>query len=494
MTKAPQLPDAQGSDDQVDADLFDYAAIKAWLGFVWRSVGRHRVVGAVTFVLVLGLATFFSWVVPKKFESTTTLLANRDDLMAQLGNPHRMQSFDMDGPTRAAQEQVLSRQNLEAMIKSTNLVEHWDQNRHPVLKLKDKLFGEAPADQKFDNMVGTLEKRLNVFTGPNGTVTITIYWPHAAMARQLVETAQQNFLEMRHSGEVNAIGEAISILELRAGEAQQAIDESIENVQKVAEERTKGGKEKSAKPAAPVKPKAVAAGTETPQQELSQLKFLIRNKRRAISDLEEFRSRRLTELQGQLAEQKVIYSDSHPVVLDIKERIEAMQKESPQIQQLRRDEEALIEEYKSRGGKDVNANAEPGSARPRNVELELDNVLRDVLPDLRDDPAVTAARDQLRMATARYQDILMRIDAARIELDTARAAFKYRYSVVRPAQTPRKPVSPNVVLIVLGGFFGGIVFAFFAAAAIDTWRGKVVEVWQVEKKLGLQVLADIRQV
>jgi uncharacterized protein involved in exopolysaccharide biosynthesis len=95
------------------------------------------------------------------------------------------------------------------------------------------------------------------------------------------------------------------------------------------------------------------------------------------------------------------------------------------------------------------------------------------------------------MATARYQDLLMRIDAARIELDTARAAFKYRYSVVSPALTPRKPISPNVMLIILGGLIGAIVCAFIASTLLDLRGGRLIEAWQVEAQLGIPVLAEL---
>jgi uncharacterized protein involved in exopolysaccharide biosynthesis len=275
-------------------------------------------------------------------------------------------------------------------------------------------------------------------------------------------------------------------------------------VQKVAEER-RGVAKKTVKdlkdsinntPAPrPAAPKPTITATETPQQELAQLKFLIRTKRRAVSDLEEFRNRRLTELQAQLAEQKVIYSANHPVVIDIQQRIDAMQKESPQIEALKRDEQALIEEYKARGGKDPDA-AEVSAAKSGSATVarafDADQVLRDVMPDMRDDPAIMVAQDQLRMAISRYQDILMRLDAARIELDTARAAFKYRYSVVSPAQTPRHPVSPNVLLIVFAGLLGGLFFAFFTGTVLDMWKGRIVEPWQVETQLKIPLLAQVK--
>ncbi len=500
MTKVPthHAPE-EHHEEAADADLFDYAAIKQWLGFIFRSLGRHRIAGVFAGLMVFAMALFLVWVVPKKYESRAKLLANRNSLMAQLGNPHRSNNFDTDGPTRAAQETVMARDNLVSMVKQTKLLEHWEAHRHPVMRLKDNLMksigGEQTEDQRLDNMIGTLEKRLNVYTG-EGTVIIEIYWPDANMARQLVETAQQNFLEARHVSEVSAISETISILEMHASETQTAIEEAVSNVQKVADER-RGQAKKDAKAAAVPAPTVLrrlpAANTETPTQELSQLKFLIRTKRRSIQDLEEFRNHRLTELQGQLAEQKVIYSANHPVVVDIEQRIDALQKESPQIEALKKDEAALIDEYKSRGGRDVNAATEPGTgATVRRNDYDSDSVLREVMPDLRDDPAVSVARAQLAMATSRYQDILMRIDAARIELDTARAAFKYRYTVVSPAQTPRNPIAPNVMLIVLGGILAGVFFSFFASMAIDLWRGRAIESWQVEKRLKIAVLAEVK--
>lgn len=500
MTKPPASLQPEHSHSELepveDADLFDYAAIKQWFGFVWRSLGRHRVAGVGSGLAVFGMAIFLVWVWPKKYESQSKLLANRNTLMASLGNPHRQNNADMDGPTRAAQETVMARDNLVAMIKQTKLLEHWDANRHPVLKLKDDLMqalgGVPNEDQRMDAMVGTLEKRFNVYAG-DGTVVIAIYWPHGAMARQLVETAQQNFLETRHVSEVSAISETISILEMHASETQTAIEEAITNVQKVADERRSQTK-KDAKANASAAPRRVlpAANKETPVQELSQLKFLIRTKRRAVADLEEFRSRRLTELQAQLAEQKVIYSKNHPVVVDSEQRIDALQKESPQIEALKRDERALIDEYKARGGRDENAAVEPGTITAARGPTDLDRVLTDVAPDLRDDPAITVARAQLAMATARYQDILMRIDAARIELDTARAAFKYRYTVVSPAQTPRNPIAPNVALIVFAGMLAGFFFAFLASTLLDLRKGKIVEPWQVESRLQLPVLAQLK--
>lgn len=493
-----QLPPISGAEPQLppadEGDLFDWGALRRWGGFVLRSVTRHKIAALLVVLGMLVLTAVLARWAPRKYQSEARLLANRNQMMALLGNPHRNMPTDQDTPTRAATETVMARDNLESMIQQTQLLEHWEATRNPLLRFKDQLFrlltGPLTDEEKLEIMVSTLEKRFNVFAHEQ-TVVIRIDWPDPQMARQLVETAQQNFLEARHVQEVSAISEAISILEMHAAETQTGIEEAIKQVQAVADERKKGAKGLS--PAPRARGPAVT-GSETPAQELAQLKFLIRTKRRSLGDLEEFRSRRLTELNAQLAEQRVIYSTNHPTVVDTEQRIAALQKESPQVLQLKRDEEALVQEYKSRGGRDVvNLSDMGGSPRAAiSSGADLDAALSSLMPALEDDPAMLVARDQLRMATARYQDLLMRIDAARIELDTARAAFKYRYSVVSPALTPRKPISPNVMMILLGGVMGAIACAFLASTLLDLKGGRLIEPWQVEAQLGVPVLAELK--
>lgn len=491
MTQAPSpVPPAAPQPDDAAADLFDYQAIRLWLGFTFRGVKRHKVIAASVLAACLLFTSVVAQYAPRKYRSASRLLAQRNQLMSSLGNPGRNQ-FDYEGPTRAAYETVMARENLVNMIKQTKLVDHWKATRNPVLKLKDsaiQLFTGPPSPEiELDSMVGVLEKRLFV-NADQSTIDIQVYWPDPQMARQLVDSAQQSFLEARHISEVSAISEVISILEMHLAETQTQIERVVADVQRVVDVKRKGGRP-SPRPAPETRPKQSG---ETPAaasaQELAQIKFMIRSKRRAYTDLEEYRQRRLTELQAQLAEQRVIYSANHPVIQDIEQRIGALQKESPQITQLKRDIEALEAEYKSAGGNET----ADGPTQPRASVSVVDATLRELTPDLQDDPEIQVVRDQLRMAVARYQELQMRLDAARIELDTTRAAFKYRYTVVSPAQTPRRADSPNVALLIVAGVVLSVLMSIIGTLLFDLWRRRFVESWQVEKKLKLAVLADVK--
>ena len=493
MTPAHSEPEAQ-----TNADLFDYAQIKRQVGFALRSIRRHRglFAGVSLGVAVLSVTLAATW--PRTYRSQTKILAQRNQVMAALGNPHRSVPTEADAPTRAASETILRRDNLVSLVKQTNLVDNWDAKRTGLPKLKDKLLaliGRTPSDEdRMESLILLLDRRLNVSTG-EGTVTISIDWPNAQMAYQLVEAAQQNFLEARHVTEVSTIEEAISILEAHADNVHGSIERSLEEIQKLTygpQVHTGGGSDPSKPAVTKMRPANLGLGEVAPEQELNQIKFLLRAKRRAISDLEEFRQKRLAELQTQLNEQKVVYSDRHPVIVDTEQRIAAFNQESPQITALKQDEQELIAEYRRRSGRDPDALSDPS---PRASSLATHSETQPRQPGVveMESPQLAYAKEQLRIATDTYQDILLRIDAARIELDTSRAAFKYRYSVVNPAQVPKSPEKPNASMMVISGLIGALALGLLSALLQDMRKGHFVEAWQVEKALGLPLLAEVKQ-
>jgi len=488
----PADPSARpGEGEGQSADLFDVAAIKDYAGFVLRGVRRHRLLAACTFILAATVCVSGALVYPKTYHVQTKILAQRNQVLASLGNPRRSVPFDADAPTRAARETVLRRDNLVSLVRQTNLVDRWASTRTPLFRLKDTIMdfvrGPLTEDEKLDSMVGMLEKKIQVSIDTT-SVTIAIQFRDPQLAYQLIEAAQRNFLETQHVAEVSTISEAISILEVHASQAHDAVDAALSEVVSTRDARRGGGKAVAPASAAVQVVSRPRVAPLVNDAELTQLRFLIRAKRRAVQDLEAFRSRRLSELNAQLAEQKVQYSDQHPVVQETQQRIAAMQVESPQVAALKHDEQELLADYTKAGGTDPMALVEPTPPRTlRRLETSLQ------APDLApiDDPEVAFSEGQLRTAQARYDDLVMRIDGARIELDTARAAFKYRYSVLNPAQLPKEPIKPNVPLLLLTGLALSAVAGLLVGAARDLWRGRIVEAWQIERGLGLEVLAEV---
>jgi hypothetical protein len=475
---APSAPPA----DPDDIELIDFHQLRNWIGFVFHSVSRHKLLALLTFLMGAIATVTVAMVLPRTYHVETQLLAQRNSLMGVLGNPGRGIPADADAPTRAAAETVLRRDNVVSLMKQTDLMKLWDQQRPPAMRQKDQifriLFGPPTDEDRLNGMIGFLEKQL-VVTTAESTITIAIDWPDAQQAYRLVDVAQQNFLEQRHSAEVSTIAETITILEGHASNLREAIDSALEDVkrrQEVHPGRSFAG--------APVQPKRDPV-REALKAEAAELKVMLDAKRRAVNELEGFRSRRLADLQTELVQARAVYADAHPVVIKIQSSIAALQQDSPQLAALRKDERELATDYAKRAGlvqqsaaasASARADPDPGRGAPLLPAGSADNEY---------------ARTQLRFALEKYDALMERIDSARIELDTTRAAFKYRYGVIRPAMLPKQPTKPRVPLILALGMMVSVALTFMVTTLADVRSGRILEQWEVKRFLGLPVLGEV---
>jgi len=466
--------------------LLDLRHARHLLGFVARSARRHRGL-AIAVLAIVSAATGLAFaVMPRTYHTQTKILAQRNFMMPALGNPRRTVPLESDAPTRLATEAVMRRENLVAIVKQTNLLDEWRATRAPALRLKDwvvSLVAGPPSDEdQLDALIGTLEKRMYV-VADEGTVVIGIHWPDANGAFRIVESAQRNFLEGRHASEVATIGESIGILEGHAATVHETIERSYADLRRQAPAPAAAP---ARAPAPPVRSAAAAA-------DVASLRATLSAKRLAIADLEGYQRRRLAELQTLFTEQKNTYGPAYPALANTRRSIEELSTPSPQLAELRRDERELTLQLRRRGA-DANdaaaAAAASGGMDPLLARAAIASFER-VANDSTRAERESYIRTRLKIAENEYEDLLQRLEAARIELETARAAFKYRYGVVSPAQVPKKPVQPKPALFLAGGLVLGALLALFVAVAVDVGGGRVLEPWQVERALGLRVLAEV---
>lgn len=473
-------------DLEADAgDLFDYAALRDYLRFGTTSIRRHR--GLVVFLLcsVIGLAVLYLATFPKTYRVETRILAQRNQVMASLGNPGRSMPGEFDAPTRAASETILNHTNLVSLVRQTNLLERWEQTKAPVVRFKDRITARlqrTPVSEqdKIDGLVYLLEKKLLVTTG-EGTIDISLDWNHPQVAYGVVEAAQQNFLEARHVSEISTIAEAISILEGHAAAIRDTIEADIEELQKASSEAVVG------------KPLAARPPPPTHSEGLAELRVLILAKRSAIADLEEFRRKRLAELQAQLAQQRAVYAEQHPLIISTMQSIDALLEDSPKIVELRKEELSLVRSYEKKGGKAVEL--ERRAAGRDGTRLEAHRAVADRIPQPSgaEDPALGVLRTRLQFSLQKYHGLVDRIESARIELDAARAAFKYRYSVIRPPQIPKGSIKPKAAAVFAMSVVGGLLLGIFTAILLDLSAGVVLTRGQVERQLDLPVLTVVNK-
>ena len=462
-------------------DLFNWAAIGRFFLLVRRSVSRHKAVFFSVWLCVVAMTIGLMVVLPKTYEVQTTLQAQKADVITALSNRRAPAGPD---PSKQAAETVLRHDNLVALIRQTDLIRRWPEGRAPLARLKDaiwaRLFPRPNPDEELENFVGLLEKRLWVDTS-EGIVQIGIHFPDRDLAFRLVDAALENFLEARHAAEISSIGDAIVVLENRTSKSRDAVQTAREQLETLRAAR-------AAKLGKGVRRPVALGGTSTSlDPKVSELQVQVQSRRRAIADLQEFRRRRVTELEARLEELRTMYSPSHPSVLDVQQSLETMRGESPQLLALKTELAPLEAELKERG---LAADAPLRTARVRESSAALTADLED--PREAEDPDIEYAKSELRHAALRYNSFLDRIEAARLEQESAQAAFKYRYTVIRPAQKPRGPIKPKATLIVPASIVAGFLLGIIATSLIDLWSRKVVEAWQVEHTLGVTLLGEIR--
>ncbi len=430
-----------------------------WALLVLRAPRRRKLLFAAVLVTVVALVVTYYRLATPIYRVEAKILAQQQQVI-----PAAMRVGPEDNPARTAWEVIHRRDNVLSIIKSAKLL-----GEPPAPSWRDWLF--KPRDP-LDRLVYLLDKRLLVTT-EEGTISISLDWTDPQQAYAIVDGSIQNFIETRHVQEVTAIDEVLSVLRVRAANAKDQLDRVTDEVRR------------EAAGAAPREPH-LASAAPAPRgasDELIRLKSLLDSKERAVQDVEEFRRRRLADLHAQLSEQLATFSEAHPSVIQLRQDIDALSKESPQVTALQAEATKLRADYQARYAQESGS---IGGGSPALGGFRAPPRMRSPETPIEDDERVRDARTQ-------YQQIVERVNGAQLELDAVRAAFKYRYHVVWPPRIPQDPISPNPIKIFGAGFLVALALAFVAAAIPDLSSGRIVERWQLERGLGITVLAEIEK-
>ncbi|MCI0571907.1 MAG: lipopolysaccharide biosynthesis protein [Myxococcaceae bacterium] len=466
LRPAPELPLPEDAvQDYGGAEPSRGATVLEWASLVLVAAARRKRLAVAVFLLGFGAAVTY-------FVQRTPLYRVEAKILAQrmLALPSIVQRSVIDEePTRSARELIHRRDNLLNLIKQANLpVEPPVKVGEPNLGLRvgaSWFPGASLGEQDPLNALAVeLDKSFLVTTDEN-TITIRIDWPHPEQAYHLVESAQQNFLEARHVQEITALGEIISALQVRVASLREQLESVTEEVRRELSRGSVAARGATTRPA-------------ESDEEVVRLKSALDSKERALRDLEEMRRRRLGELQAQLAQMLGVYSEEFPGIVSLRQEIAAMSSESPQIAAVRAEEAKLRGDYNARVAeiRRQQAVTAGGAVPTRSIEgLRLE-----------EDERVLEAR-------AQYQQMLDRLIASQVDFDTARSAFKHRYKVIWPAQTPKAPISPDPLKVLGLGMLGALMLALLAAASPDLLSGLLLQRWQLERGLGLPILATARR-
>lgn len=495
-------------DEEEEGPGLDAEVLKSYLTFGVRAIRKRPALVVLVFVgvMVLDIVVLALW--PRSYYCEARMTAESVGALSGEGRE------DLDKLLAGAATSIMRYDNLEAIVKQTELTKHWTVGRAPLNRLKDtimtKLFGERSEEELTAALVNQLQGALYVGTD-FGILTIGVTWHEPHMAAQLVEATRQNFLESRHVSEISLFAQHISILEGHAAEVRNEVYEIADEIKALRKEKREESKKKilantpetdEEEKAATIVRRTVRKSPERKaedSEELASAKVMLDAKKRALQELERERVQSLASHRAQLNDLLLTYTDAHPKVVHTKMKIAALSNKSPQAAELQAEVERLEGQVKRLSAAPASAgdtatgtlvttrSSSSSSSAPSSARLskELQSLIDDSAGDI--DPTILA---QSELAMGRYSELQGRISGARLDLDRAQAAFKHRYKLMSPAEVPYAPSKPKKVPILLAGFAAAIALGLGLALVLELLTGRIVARWQVAR-LNVPILSDL---
>jgi uncharacterized protein involved in exopolysaccharide biosynthesis len=437
----------------VDAPLMSLplAPLRRGLGLVFRALRRHWWQIVLLTLAFTAAAATAARLMPRTYSGEQRVLSRKNFLMPALADPRRAVPFGAEAPSQAASELVLQRTTLERIMRDAKLVERWEGDRAWILRTKDalrtRLLGAVPREEQEDAILELLRTRLRVQVQEE-VITIRVSWYSAAAVVDIVNAAYRGFQAERERLDVESIEATGVILEERLAATNQLVEQRLVEL-RVARSRASA----LAKASVAERQKTLAVNT-VPEKEENVSEYTARLMRAR-------REERRAALEVELAEQAGSLGEAHPDRIALRDAI------------------ASLKSSDSLDAKGASPWSNSGTAAKRKAVSSNSSLMASALlePDDPDqDVDVAYARAMLRVAVDTYEDLSMRAGNARIEASTARAAAPFRYTLTSPVRRPRKPDSPNVVMLVLGGLVVGMMAGVLMAIATEvrsragTWQ------------------------
>jgi uncharacterized protein involved in exopolysaccharide biosynthesis len=482
----PAIPD----EDSPAEEEHELQRLKEQALLLVRAPRRHPRLAVLTTFCVLLLGLGFAIFAPRWYRCDARILAQRNLVLPALGNPKAVPR-EGDSPSKNAADTILERDSIVALIKQLDLIDRWQATRQPAQRLKDRIVarfkGPRSDDDRLMDLVGFLQKQVTV-GADDSSVTISVEWPDRELAYEIVAFLQKRFLEARYDASVDVVREAIRILEERAKPEAAEVDAALADLVRIETQRrdalhgrpvVRARVAFAPAPVARAHPAWDDLGDDTAQQ--------LEDVRRRIRVAREDRQRQLLQAQSQLADARATLGPMHPTVVALGDKIAQLGGSPPELQALLARERQLSPHAAPSPAPGAPASPGPSflppvvaAGSPAAIEARL-----------RDDPEVVQALARLQGVSAKYDEMLARIEAANIELEVTRAAFKYQYAVVRPAELPRDPSRPSLPLVALLSILAAALLCVLVPGALDLLGGRFVEGWQLQQKLDLPLLGEL---
>lgn len=449
------------SDRDLLVDLGDPARWRAAAVFSWRAIVRYRI-SLVVLAVVFGAAGVgAAKVTPRMYSAETRLLVRTNPVMPALAHPKRAVPV-MENLTQSAGELVHNRQSIVTMIERFDLLSRWERDRPPALRLKDwvmaAISGPVPDEARMEALIEVVARRITV-TVEDQTIRVRAAWTDPQTTLDLANGALDAFLAGRRRVDVDAIAETYAILEQSAEAMRVDLEQRVTAAELAARVTP------AVRQVAPTVDRVVPATRPDP---LAQARTRVLDARARVATLVEQHTTQRRTLEGSLAELLTRATERHPDVVALRRQVAAAAEEPVALRTARADASDAWRAFVAEGGSEAALEAPvavvPVAAPRSDAGVNLTRIVEE-------DGVTLYSRSLLKSSIAAYQDLLERLGNTRLELETAKAAFGFKYTVVVPARLPKKADSPNGIVLIVAAIVAGVALGVSRAGYLS-WRAQ----------------------
>jgi len=408
-------------------------------GTVLTAVRKSRVSIAVFALVFIAAGVVAARMTPQAFSTDARLLVRRTDVMPALAHPRRSVPMGSDSLTQSAGDFVRDRQALRAIVEHYDLLTRWQRDRAPMLKLKDavteKLSGPMSEADRIEALVDVLARRIQV-TVDGEVITVGARWSDAATTVDLVEGATEAFLQARRRIDIDAIADTHALLARSVEAARIEVEQHVAATRLLTRSR----------PTAVVPASLVGDPALGSIDAIDAMSTEVAAAEEVADTLAAAHDASVRALETRLADRLARATDKHPDVIALRRQLEQARVVPASVVQARTAADAV------RAEANWDARRRPSSPTPT-----LRPVAAVAGTAAVEDEGTLYARSLLESSIASYQDLLDRLSNTRIELETARAAFDYRYRTISGARLPNRPDSSSGLVLIVGALFAGLM-------------------------------------
>jgi len=405
-----------------------------------RVIRQRKWLIIVPIVIVTIISVLGAYLLPRKYESATTIWVQRDEILnplvsytiaVQMASGDRLETFS---------EIVYSRRTIEAVIDSLGLGEGLDTGIE-----WDELIEKIRRDTR------TTRKSMNAFS-----ISYTDTDP--VRAQRMVSILANLFIEIRLRGESRRNELTVKFFETKLQEYQEKFEETQKQVLTLVRERMRER---------PTGSSGLYSRLESIDREITASLQRVKEYNRVDAKLglfpDAFRTDQGKAALAELQSSDVPYAQELRSVLS--RYTEVSLRYTPQYPEVGKIE-FEIQELLRRIGVAVQSEITVQTARVQQLQKDRSEIVQELVSTSVDQRVDIDKESYYKLYRQLYEDMKVKLEQAKTAQELGRNA-ESSFIIIDPARVPAKPSKPNRKLIIGGGFGLGLILGIVSALAAE---------------------------